>query len=149
MQLAARSPSLAGGECLQQGAGRGGRTCTTNRSQFCTHLKSGLTLTTSRSYECKAKLLFTSKMSYKCKRPNKLATACVCRCPPTGWIKRAEQGGTGSAPPTLLAPKLQFLFHRQLWHFQICFHLPILSSIPNFPEKVFGSVDRGGLRLPC
>lgn len=142
MQLAARSPSLAGGECRQQGAGCSGGMCTANRSQFCTRLKSGLTLSTLRSYKCKAKLLLTSKMSYKCKRLNKLASAYVYRCSPRGWIKRAEQGGSGSALLTLITQKLQFLFHGQRWHFQMCFCLPILLSIPNFPEKVFRSVDR-------
>ena len=149
MQLAARPPSLAGSEHQQQGVGHGTGMCTTNRSQFCTRLKSGLTLSTPRSYKCKAKLLFTSKMSYKCKRPNKLASAYVYHCSPRGWIKRAEQGGTGSALMTRIAQKLQFLFHGQLWHFQMCFHLQILLSIPRFLEKVFRSVDREGLYLPC
>lgn len=70
---------------------------TTNTSQFYTDLKSSLTLSRRKSHKFKAKLLFTSRVSYKCKTRNKLANVYVYCCSLRGWIRRAEQGGSGSA----------------------------------------------------
>lgn len=120
---------------------------TTNRSQFYTDLKNSLTLGMSRSHRFKAKVLFTSKVSYKCKTQNKLANVYVYCCSLRGWIRRAEQGESGSALLTQSAWKVQFLFHRKLWCFLRCFHLQILLSIPNLLEKAFRSVD--GERFLC
>lgn len=141
MQSAARPPSLARGTS----AGHSGDLWTTNRSRFYTDLKISLTLSTSRLHKFKAKLLFTSKVSYKCKTQNKLANVYVYCCSLRGWIRRAEQGGSGSAALlTQSAWKVQFLFHRKLWCFQIHFHL---LSIPNLLEKAFRSVN--GERFLC